>query len=101
MQLGLPNCGWMMTMGKPCPTCGMTTAFAYAAHGQLGLAVLAQPMGAFLSLATGAAFWIGLYVAVTGSRIGEVCGNLARPRVLWALAGAGAAAWAYKLYIWP
>jgi len=101
MQLGLPNCGWMMTMGKPCPTCGMTTSFAYAAHGEFGSAVRAQPMGAFLSFATAAAFWIGMYVAATGSRIGEVCGNLARPRVLWALAGAGAAAWAYKLYTWP
>lgn len=101
MQLGLPNCGWMMTMGKPCPTCGMTTAFAHASHGQFRKAIAVQPMGAALSLATAAAFWIGLYVAVTGSRIGAVCGNLARPRVLWVLAGAGAAAWAYKLYTWP
>lgn len=101
MQLGLPNCGWMMTMGKPCPTCGMTTAFAQAAHGRLDAAVAVQPMGAILSLVSAAGFWIGLYVAATGSRIGEVCGTLAQPRVLWALVGAGAAAWAYKLYTWP
>ncbi len=101
MQLGLPNCGWMMTMGKPCPTCGMTTAFAHAAHGNLVAAFVTQPMGAVLSVGTAVAFWIGLYVFLTGSRVGEVCGNLARPRVLWAVAGAGGAAWAYKLSVWP
>src|SRR5690606_33691507 len=32
-QLGLPPCGWVLAMGRPCPSCGMTTAFAHAADG--------------------------------------------------------------------
>ncbi len=28
-QLSLPPCGWILTMDLPCPTCGMTTAFAH------------------------------------------------------------------------
>ena len=34
-QLGLPPCGWMLKYGKPCATCGMTTAVSEAAHGRL------------------------------------------------------------------
>jgi hypothetical protein len=101
LQLGLMQCGWIMAFGKPCPTCGMTTSFAHAAHGHLGPAIGAQPMGAALALAASAAFWIGLHVALTGSDLGRVCGILLRPRVLWLIAGAAGAAWAYKLLVWP
>lgn len=100
LQLGLMQCGWVIAFGKPCPTCGMTTAVAHAAHGHFPAAVIAQPMGAALALAASAAFWIGLHVALTGSSLGRVCGNLLRPRVLWLLAGAAGAAWAYKLLVW-
>ncbi|MEC9374691.1 MAG: hypothetical protein VYC34_12640, partial [Planctomycetota bacterium] len=34
-RLGLTPCPWVLTLNKPCPTCGMTTAFAHAADGQL------------------------------------------------------------------
>lgn len=100
VQLGLFQCGWLSAFGKPCPTCGMTTAFAHAAHAQLPQAFLAQPLGALLALATSAAFWAGLHVAFTGSDLGRVGSNLLRPRVLWTLAAAAAAAWAYKLLVW-
>lgn len=100
LQLGLMQCGWVTAFGKPCPTCGMTTAFAHAAHGDLASAAVAQPMGAALAVAASAAFWIGLHVCLTGSALGRVCGNLLRPRVLWLFAGAVGAAWAYKLLVW-
>jgi hypothetical protein len=32
-QLGLPPCMWPIAFHRPCPTCGMTTAVAEAAHG--------------------------------------------------------------------
>lgn len=100
LQLGLFPCGWLIAFDKPCPTCGMTTAFAYAAHARLPQAFLSQPMGAILALATSAAFWAGLHVALTGSDLGRVCSNLLRPRVLWPLAAAAGAAWTYKLLVW-
>src|SRR6185503_8103051 len=34
-QLHMPQCGWIAIADLPCPTCGMTTAFAHAAHGHL------------------------------------------------------------------
>lgn len=100
-QLGLPPCGWVQSFNRPCPTCGMTTAFAHAAHGRLDSAFVAQPMGAVLSIVTAAGFWASIHVLLTGSRVGEVCGRLLRPRVLWVALGAAGAAWAYKLVTWP
>lgn len=68
-QLGLPPCGWVVAYGKPCPTCGMTTAFTHAAHGRIDLAAVAQPAGAVLAVLTAAVFWVGLHTAGTGSRV--------------------------------
>jgi len=97
-QLGLLRCGWMIAMGKPCPTCGMTTAFAHAAHASPVRSFLAQPFGAVLAVLAAAGFWAGLHVTWTGSRVGELCGTLLRPRVMWLVVAAAALAWAYKLW---
>ncbi len=99
-QLGLPRCGWLAVTGKPCPTCGMTTAFAHAAHAQPLEALAVQPMGAMLALGTAVGFWGCLHVCVLGSRLGWVCGTLLRPRVLWVAAGLWSVSWVYKLATW-
>lgn len=101
VQLGLWPCSWPTVVGGPCPTCGMTTAFAHAAHGEFVSSFISQPFGFLLALATGAAFWAGLHMAATGSRLGRIYGKLLRPRVLWTLAGLALAAWAYKWATWP
>lgn len=99
-QLGLPACGFLGATGHPCPTCGMTTAFAHVAHAHFGAAARAQPFGALLALGTSAAFWASLHVAALGSRIGRVCGGLLRPGVLWFLAGLWMLSWVYTLSTW-
>ncbi len=68
-QLGLPACGFLARTGYPCPTCGMTTAFALIARGRLVSAVLAQPAGALMAVAVFAAAVGGLYVSLTGRRL--------------------------------
>jgi len=52
MQLGLPACGFLVLFGKPCPACGLTTAFAHLAHGSLLASLHANPLGLPLFLAT-------------------------------------------------
>lgn len=96
-QLGLPACGWLVASGYPCPTCGMTTAFAAAAHARPWTAFVSQPLGALLALGTAVFFWASLHVAVFGSQLGRVGGRLLSGRVLWACFGVFAAAWAYKI----
>ena len=98
--LGLPACGWAAATLRPCPTCGMTTAFAHAVRGDLSAALLAQPMGLLLALGLAAGFWVGLHAALTGSRVGTLASRLLVPRVLWAAAGIGAVSWAYKWMTW-
>ncbi len=65
-QLGLPPCGMVTMTGLPCPTCGMTTAYALVVRGRLLAAVRAQPMGAILALATVGAALVSLLTVVLG-----------------------------------
>lgn len=97
-QLGLPRCAWLGTFGRPCMTCGMTTAFAHAGNGQWWSSVKTQPVGALGALGAAGLFWPALHTALSGSRAFELCGKLLRPKALWAAGAAVAAAWAYKLW---
>lgn len=49
--LGLTACGWPQIYGKPCPTCGVTTAACWLVHGSPFRALSTQPFGA-LAMAT-------------------------------------------------
>ena len=61
-QFGTGPCGMLIQTGLPCPTCGMTTAFAHTVRGQWGRAFWVQPAGFVLALATmicvGGAGWV-------------------------------------------
>lgn len=69
-QLGIPTCMWPVTLGITCPSCGMTTAFAHAAAGNLWTSFWTQPMGFLLALLCASAAMLGVLGAVTGSRLG-------------------------------
>lgn len=101
-QLNMPPCGWIVMMELPCPTCGMTTAFAHAADGNLLQSTLAQPLGCVLALCTAMALLIGCYTAVTGSRVGIELAGLWTRRTTWWLIGIVIAAWIFKIvtYRW-
>lgn len=48
-QLGLPPCAFARLTGRPCPTCGMTTAFAWSVRGRFVRAWQANPVGSLLA----------------------------------------------------
>jgi Protein of unknown function (DUF2752) len=65
-QLGWAPCWFRTWTGRPCPTCGMTTAWAYATSGRLTEALAANAAGtAACGLAVLAAPWL-LAAAVAG-----------------------------------
>ncbi|MBN1342454.1 MAG: DUF2752 domain-containing protein [Phycisphaerae bacterium] len=68
-QLGLGPCGFLLTTGLPCPTCGMTTSFAYAVRGRLISAFWSQPAGTLLALATTALACVAVVVLIAGRRV--------------------------------
>ena len=65
-QLGLPPCGYLQSTGRPCLTCGMTTAFAAMAHLRPLLALRANAAGALLFLLVLATPPWCLHALVTG-----------------------------------
>jgi hypothetical protein len=49
-QLGLPPCSFLVIFGIPCPTCGMTTAWACLMHGEFSTAFQANSGGVLLAI---------------------------------------------------
>jgi Protein of unknown function (DUF2752) len=96
-QIGLPPCGFLTITGKPCATCGMTTAFAHAAEGRLLTAFITQPMGLLLALLAASVVWAGGYIALTGAPAHRLYAPLLKPRVVWGFALLFLAAWGYKV----
>lgn len=58
-QLGLPPCTMVLMFGKRCPTCGITTSWAYSTRGSIWNALRASVSGTFLAgLAAVAVPWL-------------------------------------------
>lgn len=98
-QLELAPCSYPMLLGIPCPTCGMTTAFAHFARGELLAAFHAQPAGLVIALATVAAGLAALRVILTGKVCVVNWYRVSPPRVALALGILFLAGWLYKLGI--
>lgn len=65
-QLGLAPCSLVTMTGYPCPTCGMTTAFAWAVRGRFFASFAAQPVGFLLALLTAVAAGQAVYLLLSG-----------------------------------
>lgn len=95
--LGLPACSWPGRFGVPCPSCGMTTAFALAAKGRLLASFAAQPMGCLLALGAGAALVASAWTLLTGRTVWPVLERFWSGRTAWLLGLAALLAWGYKI----
>jgi hypothetical protein len=74
---------------------------AEAGHGTHWLAsFVIQPAGMLLSVATAAAFWLGLHTLLTGSRIGSLTGWVLRPKPITVMVLGLIGAWVYKIMTW-
>lgn len=100
-QLAMRPCTWVLLFDRPCPTCGMTTAFAHAARFDLVSSARAQPAGAILALGAAVGVWVAGHTALTGSGAVRLCLRRAGTRTLFVTLGVLGAAWGYKLATWP
>jgi hypothetical protein len=98
-QLHLDQCQFALRTGIPCPSCGMTTSFAWLARGNFPAAFYVQPMGALLGLATIATFWVALYVAATGRAVYRLLSLGPSRYYVPAIAALAVLAWAWKIFI--
>ena len=98
-QLGYPPCTMLTLTGYPCPTCGMSTAFAHAVRGELLSAFHAQPAGLVLALAAIVAACMSLGVVVTGKVWAVNWYRVSPTRVTLAVILLVVAGWVYKLAV--
>ncbi len=100
-QLGLRPCSFMTTTGRPCPTCGMTTAFAWVARGRFDRSWQANPAGCILALFSGPlVLWL---VASAAANQPYGFNSLSRPLVIVIVAAAllSVASWLVRLIVSP
>jgi len=94
--LGLPPCGMLVTTGKPCPTCGVTTSFVLAAHGRFGDALGNQPFGLVLFALVVAGLVAMSATLAAGRSWGPVLLPWTVTTFILALVIAGLVSWMYK-----
>jgi len=96
-QLGQSACATLVLTGYPCPTCGMTTAFAHTVRGHWLAGFHAQPMGWFLAAATMVAACLAGYSVVVPGRWRVNWFRIQPHRVMIGVLVLFLAAWGYKI----
>jgi hypothetical protein len=98
-ELMMAPCAFLARTGLPCPTCGMTTSFAWFVRGNWLASFYVQPMGFVVAILAVATFWAGLYIALTGRPIHRLL-RFVPPRYYGVpLTAFAILAWAWKIYI--
>lgn len=64
-QLGLPPCGFYLWYGLPCPSCGMTTSWAWLARGEILQAAHQHFGGALLGVYS---LLLGIWLVISAAR---------------------------------
>ncbi len=100
-QLGFPVCTAVMLTGYPCPTCGMTTAFAHAVRGQFISAFAAQPAGLALAVGTIATGILSVFVLLSGYVPSVNWYRISPSRVVLIVAAVILLGWFFKLASGP
>lgn len=97
IQLGLRPCTYLEATGIPCATCGMSTAFSHAAHGQLIQSFVTQPAGMIMCLLLAVISLLSLYTLVMGIDILPIVRLLIKPHAFLSMGILVGAAWGYKI----
>jgi hypothetical protein len=97
--MGLANCGFLERTGIPCPSCGMTTSFAWFVRGNLLASFYVQPMGALLAFAAGVTTWGAAYIVITGRPIHRLLRLLPGRYYLLPILLFACLAWGWKILI--
>lgn len=100
-QLGMQPCSWPEVYGKPCPTCGVTTAATLLVHLRPIDAVATQPFGAFLAAIGLIVAGIAAWSLVRGESFVARIALLPYGTVLAVALGLLLASWGYVWLTWP
>jgi len=98
-QLLLHPCNFYSQTGLPCPSCGMTTAFAHMARAEFRDAFLAQPLGALGFLMCILFLPVFLFAAFNGSNPWLKVKQLPLKPLSWLSGILFLLAWVFKLSV--
>ncbi len=98
-QLGLQPCSFIVVTRLPCPTCGMTTAFAHTVRGQVLAAMQAQPAGFLLAIATAGAGLLAGGAVIPGRRPSLNWYRVSPTALVWWATGFLVVAWGVKIVL--
>jgi dolichol kinase len=98
-EMGLSQCAWMERTGLPCPSCGMTTSFAWFVRGNFLASIYVQPMGAMLAAIACMTVWGGAYIAITGRPAHRLLSSLGPRYHVMPLLVLALLAWGWKIFI--
>lgn len=96
-RLGMRPCSFHTLTGRPCPGCGVTTAFSRMAHGRVVDALIAQPFGVVLFLLTVTAALGLAAMAVSGRSCLPLAYHPRVPALIHALVVLWLAGWGFKI----
>ncbi len=96
-QLGLPPCWFLKVTHYPCPSCGLTTSFAWAAHLEFWKAFLASPFGLLLFFATVAVVPLSVVLLTRGISFRRITESAGFPRAVYAATALYLMSWAFKV----
>lgn len=96
-QLGLPPCGFLYLTGLPCPTCGLTTAFAHMARLQITSAFAAHWLGPVLFSLTAITIALAAWGVLTAKPFVDAINRLRVARLAAIIAAAALASWLARL----
>jgi hypothetical protein len=97
LSLGLPPCAFLAWSALPCPTCGLTTAFAFAARLELARSLHAHPLGLPLFALALLMVPYALYAIARGHSLGAALARGQADRVALWLAIALLASWVARV----
>jgi Protein of unknown function (DUF2752) len=97
--IGLNRCEFLARTGLPCPSCGMTTSFAWFVRGNIAASLYVQPMGTLIALITAMTVWAGGYIGLTGRAAHRLLQILPGQWIVVTLMAVAIAAWGWKIFI--
>lgn len=98
VQLGLPPCAFLTLIGLPCPTCGLTTAFAHMARLEITMAARAHWLGPLLFAMDVAAIPLCAFAGTRALPFTTVIKRLRLVRVAAIIAAAATVGWLARLW---
>jgi hypothetical protein len=99
-QLGLPPCPFLYLTGIPCPSCGLTTSFAYAARFEFFSSLITQPFGLIAFFLTILSIPFSIFLSRRRIPWSEFMQAQIVKRLIYVAIAFYVLSWFYKIIVW-